>query len=299
MSTTTTRSMTGFGRASGEENGVSWSWELRSVNSRGLDIRLRLPPGYDMLEPLSRKALTAGLERGSITATLEVKRVTTAPALRVNTAVLETVIAAAEDIRDRVGGSPLQAEQVLALRGVLETVEAEETPDAIEQRAGAVLKSLDAALKQLVAARTEEGARLHDILADRIAQIEACVAKVGAHPSRTPEAIRARLAQQIARIMEAEAANFDQDRLLQEAAILATRADVEEEVKRLNAHIAAARDLLREPGAVGRRLEFLAQEFNREANTLCSKANDIEITELGLRLKSLIDQVREQVQNVE
>ncbi|MEM9028836.1 MAG: YicC/YloC family endoribonuclease [Pseudomonadota bacterium] len=294
------KSMTGFGRADGGDGSASWSWEIRSVNGRGLDLRLRLPSGYERLEPLVRQRLSAQLTRGSVVAQLDVRRAAGTGALRVNEEALETVISAAEDIRDRVGGSPLQADQLLALRGVLESVDADEGLGQNESRADAVLTDLDLALAQMIAARQAEGTRLAAVILEHVDSIAACVADVAEHPARTPDATKARLEAQLHRLFEApSSATIDRDRLHQEAAVIATRADIEEEIKRLQAHIESARDLLSANEPIGRRLEFLVQEFNREANTLCSKSNDIAITEIGLKLKSLIDQVREQVQNIE
>jgi uncharacterized protein (TIGR00255 family) len=189
-------------------------------------------------------------------------------------------------------------EGILSLRGVLEADEAPESDESRETRTAAMLASLDQALADLVAAREAEGARLAPVLASHIDIVERIVAAVTKAPGRSPEAIRTRLAEQIRRLMET-GAGLDPDRLHQEAALVATRIDVEEELKRLTAHVAQARDLIAGSEPVGRKLDFLAQEFNREANTLCSKANDIETTRLGIELKAVIDQLREQVQNVE
>lgn len=297
--TGTTKSMTGFGRAGGSSDGATWTWELRSVNARGLDVRLRLANGAERLEPEIRKRLTAALSRGSVSVQLEIKADKSAPALKINRDVLEMFVAEAESLRDRIGAAPVQAESLLALRGVIDAAEPDDGADPVADAKDAILADLDAAISALVVARGEEGARLRAIVSERIDDIAALTAAAATHPSRTPEAIRARLAGQIARILENEAMRLDPDRLHQEAAILATKADIEEEVKRLESHVASARELLQRDEPVGRRLDFLTQEFNREANTLCAKANDPGITEIGLQLKTLIDQVREQVQNIE
>jgi uncharacterized protein (TIGR00255 family) len=219
--------------------------------------------------------------------------------IRLNEQVLADVIKAAERVSVLSGASKPDAAQLLLIKGVLET--ADQMPEDSEARATrerAILRSLEATLDKLVEARRAEGARLEDIIRDQLVQIERLAAEVRASPSRSPEAIVVRLKETIARLFETTA-QLDQERLHQEAMMMATRADVEEELQRLAAHVSGARDILGEFGAVGRKLDFLAQEFNREANTLCSKANAVDITRLGLQLKTVIDQFREQVQNVE
>ena len=294
----TIKSMTGFGRADGATGAVAWAWEVRSVNGRGLDLRLRLPPGYESLEPRIREAVAKRISRGSLTLNLNVKRAEGATELRLNEAALRQVLDALERVRRTTGAAPPQAEALLAIKGVLEVVENEEDEEEAQARAEAMLAGLGKALGGVVQARETEGGRLRTIILDQLAAIERLVSTVAASPTRTPEAIRRKLVDQLARILE-PGTSLDENRLYQEAALLATRADVEEELQRLRAHIAAARELMdaREPG--GRRLDFFAQEFNREANTLCSKASDPDITRAGLELKAVIDQMREQVQNIE
>lgn len=294
----TIKSMTAFARADGAHGAVIWHWEVRSVNGRGLDLRLRLAPGYESLEPAAREAASKQLARGSVTATLSVQRDTAGVEIRLNEEALEQVLRAAERIQHLTGCERPRAEGLLALKGVLEVVE--RTEDELEQAAiaEAMLRSLEEALTGLVAARRSEGRRLMAVLAGQFAEIERLVAQVETSPARSPAVIAARLKDLVAKLMDSGQA-FDPARLHQEAVLLSTRVDVEEEVVRLKAHIHAARDLLNEPGAVGRKLDFLAQEFNREANTLCSKSNDADITRAGLALKAVIDQMREQVQNIE
>lgn len=292
------KSMTGFARADGVHEGVSWHWEIRSVNGRGLDVRMRVPPGYEALETPARDAVTKRLARGSVTVNLNAQRASGATMLRLNEAALEQVLKAAEHIRHLTGCERPRPEGLLALKGVMEVVEAEDDESVIQARNALILQSLDAALGSLVAARAAEGERLAAVLSAQLDEIERLVALVEAAPGRATDAVKARIAEQVARLVEASSA-LDPQRLAQEAVLAATRADVEEELKRLKAHIAAAREHLTEAGAVGRKLDFLAQEFNREANTLCSKAADSESTRAGLALKSVIDQMREQVQNIE
>lgn len=292
------KSMTGFGRSDGTLSNIHWAWEVRSVNGRGLDVRLRVPPGSDALEPRIREAVTRRFTRGSINVSLQVQRETGTTEIRLNEAALEQVLKAAEHIQHLTGCERPRAEGLLALKGVLETVEPIEDEEATKARHNAMMESLSEALSELAASRNSEGQRLTTVLSEQLAQIERLVTDVTASPSRTPEAITARLAEQIQKLLDT-GAQLAPDRLHQEAVLIATRADVEEELQRLRAHVAATRELLDEKGPAGRKLDFLTQEFNREANTLCSKANAPDVTRAGLALKTVIDQMREQVQNIE
>ena len=292
-------SMTGFARADGSTDGLSWIWEARSVNGRGLDVRLRLPPGYEALEIPARDAVAKRFARGSISLSLSIEKQQTNGAIRLNEQVLADVIKAADRVSTLSGATKPDAAQLLMIKGVLEmSDQATEDVAARAVREKAITQNLDVALEKLGEARRAEGARLGGVIHDQISQIDQLAAAVRASPSRAPEAIMTRLRDAIGRLVDATAA-LDDQRLHQEAVLIATRADVEEELQRLAAHVAAARDILVERGSVGRKLDFLAQEFNREANTLCSKANAVDITRLGLQLKTVIDQFREQVQNVE
>lgn len=295
----TISSMTGFARADGTGAGLNWVWELRSVNGRGLDLRLRMPPGFDAIESTVRESLQKRLSRGNVTATLTTERLTAAGAVRLNEAVLADVLKAASRIADIAGGTKPDTASLLGMKGVLESAsDGLDDADLRAERERLVVISFDEAAEKLVHSRRAEGARLAAILSGQIADIEKLAGEVRASPSRTPEAIRARLKELVSRLLDVNG-SFDSDRLHQEAVLAATRADVEEELARLAAHVGAAREILNETGAVGRKLDFLAQEFNREANTLCSKANAVDVTRIGLSLKSVIDQLREQVQNVE
>jgi uncharacterized protein (TIGR00255 family) len=290
--------MTGFARAEGANDAMTWHWEVRSVNGRGLDIRLRLPPGLESLEPRVREVTAKHLTRGNVQIALFVKRMEGAIEVRVNEAALAQVLAAARRVRELTGGEPVKAETLLSLKGVLELAEPGESEAEAEARASAVIATLDKALAALVATRLSEGARLATVLLAQLFEIERLVAAVASSPARAPEAIRERIRDQVRRILEASSA-FDETRLHQEAVLLATRADVAEELERLGVHVAAARELIAKGEGAGRRLDFLAQELNREANTLCSKAADNESVKHGLELKAVIDQLREQVQNIE
>lgn len=294
----TLKSMTGFARRDGAAGTVTWHWEVRSVNGRGLDVRLRFPPGYEALEPKVREAVAKHVTRGSVSVSLSVGRQTAQGEIRLNEQALAQVIKAAERVRQLTGAEPARVEGLLAIKGVLEAADEAEDADMVDATHAAMLQSFTSALEGMVAARAAEGERLGAVITAQLAEIERLVSTVEGSPARTPDAIARRLKELIARLLEADN-GFDPARLHQEAILLATRADVEEELRRLRVHIAAARDLLVEPGAVGRKFDFLAQEFNREANTLCSKSNDTEITRSGLALKVVIDQMREQVQNIE
>lgn len=292
------KSMTGFGRADGARGPASWYFEIRSVNGRGLDLRTRLPNGNDMLEPRIREAVQRRIVRGNVTVNLQVDKAAAAPEIRLNETALAQVTAAAERVRQLTGGLPAATEGLLSLRGVLEVVEVTETEDEQAARIAAMMDTFETALDQFVGNRAAEGARLAAVLVAEVAEIERLVARVIVSPARKPDAIAARLNEQIQRLL-ATSNSFDAERLHQEAVLIATRADVEEELQRLAVHIAAARDLLADGVPVGRKFDFLTQEFNREANTLCSKANDPEISRCGLAMKVLIDQMREQVANIE
>jgi uncharacterized protein (TIGR00255 family) len=290
--------MTGFARADGVGEGCRWTWEVRSVNGKGLDIRLRLPPGFEHIEGAARERLAAALTRGNVQAGLNLRGQPGATRVRVNDEVLAEVMAAMERISGRIETAPPTLDGILSVKGVIETLEAELDDEARAALAAMLLADLDTALAALVVDRAREGNVIAVTLASRLDEIHRLVRAVEASPARAPETIRARLAEQVAALLDAAPA-LDPDRLHQEAVLLATRADVREEIDRLDAHIAAARALLAEGGPVGRRLDFLAQEFNREVNTLCSKSNDRTVTALGLELKAVVDQFREQIQNLE
>lgn len=292
------RSMTGFARADGAGAINRWTWEVRSVNGKGLDIRLRLPAGFEHIEVPARERIGRLLTRGNVQAALTTQSQPGTARITINDDVLAEVMAAMERISGRMSVQPPTLDGILSVRGVVETVEAEQDEARRDELAAAILSDLDAALVALVTDREREGGTIAATLRGRLEEVELLVREVEASPARTPEAIRTRLAEQIATLLDAAPA-LDPDRLHQEAVLLATRADVREEIDRLDAHVAAARGLLDEGGPVGRRLDFLAQEFNREVNTLCSKSNDRAVTAIGLRLKAVVDQFREQIQNVE
>lgn len=291
--------MTGFARADGTEDTCAWGWEVKSVNGKGLDVRLRLPRGFDALEAATRDRTGQRFKRGNISLNLDITWTKPLARMQVNEDVLNQVLAAADQVQAKCAtAQPPSVDGILALRGVLEQIDDE--PDAIERAGleGALLAGLDLALEQLVEGRDAEGQRLGGVLHDQLADIETLCEQAGELAAMLPDAIRTRLAFQVEALTH-DVSGIDPERLAQEAAVLMIKADVREELDRLAAHIAAARDLLGAGEPVGRRLDFLCQEFNREANTLCSKSTDTDLTRIGLALKATIEQFREQVQNIE
>ena len=289
-------SMTGFARAEGTLDGLGWVWELRSVNGRGLDLRLRLPGGWDQLEPALRDAAGKLLRRGNVNATLALKREAEAEAAP-DPAALERVLTLALALAGRIPGAPPpRAEGLLALPGVLRAASAETAPT--EPALATLRRGFESALAALDAARRAEGARLATVLHALLDEIAALREAAAAEAADQPARQRARMLETVAFLL-AETPALPEERIAQEVALLAARSDVREELDRLASHLDAARALLAEGGAVGRRFDFLVQEFNREANTLCSKSASAALTATGLRLKAAIEQLREQVQNIE
>ena len=290
--------MTGYARAGGAVPGVSFLVEIKSVNARGLDVRMRLAPGYDALELDIRRRIGKVITRGALTFTLNVEREGEGGRVVVNEQALGAVLATLQRLRGEIDAEPPSLDGILGLKGVLEQHEAPLAADAQEALETAILAAVDAAIADLATARKDEGARLTGVLVERIDEIAALTKAAELHPGRSRDAILERLRQQIADL-GATGAALSEDRLAQEALLLATKADIREELDRLGAHIASARQLIKAGGPAGRKLDFLSQEFNREANTLCSKSNAVELTGIGLDLKAVIDQLREQVQNIE
>ena len=288
--------MTGFARADGEGLGISWVWEVKSVNGKTLDLRLRLAPGFDALEPQLRAMVTQRFRRGNFSANLTVTR--TAPAtVRINREALTQLLGLMNQLAGEVEAAPPRLDGLLALRGVVETVEDDEDA-VIEERRLAVLGSWATALDRLAIARAEEGARLAVLLQSQLGEMAALVAAAGQCAAAQPAAIRERLLKMLASLTDL-VSGIPEERVAQEMALLVARSDVREELERLRAHLDQAGDLLQQREAVGRRLDFLCQELNREANTLCSKSADLDLTRIGLSLKGGVEQFREQVQNIE
>jgi uncharacterized protein (TIGR00255 family) len=292
-------SMTGFARCQGEVGAVSWTWELRSVNGRGLDIKLRLPNGLDALELPLRDLAAKRLRRGNVSGTLTIKR-EAAAGITADLAALERIKELAIELADSIPGAlPPRAELLLALPGVMRSTSAQDDTEAMQAALQeGVRTGFAASLEELVAARAGEGARLAGIAAVLLTELEALHEAATEEAATQPALHKARLQAQLAEILGSTPA-LPEEKIAQEIALLATKSDVREELDRLRAHIEAARALLADGVAVGRKLDFLMQEFNREANTLCSKSVSLPLTSIGLSLKATIEQLREQVQNIE
>ncbi len=291
-------SMTGFARSHGASGPYTFEWELKSVNAKGFDLRLRLPPGWDEIEAPAKKRAGELLARGTVYANLNVKRANAVAQVRINEDVLSAVVKVASSVAGKIDAVAPSVDGLLAIKGVIELVEPESDEEEDKAAKAAAMAAFEQALTNLVEMRRREGAALGQVLGARMDEIEKLAKRAEAAPGRKPEAIRARLAEQIAMLLETSD-RFDQDRLTQEALLIATKADIREELDRIASHIAQTRDILGKGGPVGRRLDFLAQEFNREVNTCCSKSNDIELTNTGLEMKNVVEQFREQVQNLE
>jgi len=294
-------SMTGFADLAGGGAALAWTWEARSVNGRGLDLRLRLPDGFESLDAPLRAAAAKALARGSVTIALRVARAAASGLPRLNPAALDAAVAAALAASEAAsrGGldlAPMTAADLLAVRGVVEADSG--APADHPEMLAALAVEAEPLLARLAAARRAEGAALAALLAAQIDRVDALTAAARATAEARAARTGALLRSRVEAVLAGTAA-VDEARLAQELALVAVRADVTEELDRLAAHIAAARALLAAEGPTGRKLDFLMQEFNREANTLCSKSGSAELTAIGLELKVVIDQMREQVQNVE
>jgi uncharacterized protein (TIGR00255 family) len=294
----TLKSMTGFARAHGVHGDTSWHWEARSVNGRTLDLRLRMPSGFEGLEITARSLAQQKLARGNCVINLWVKREIGHTEIRLNEAALRQAQSVADRAQDLTELKHARLDTLLGMRGVVETVEAEENEEARAALNHAMIASLALALDELVRARESEGERLQAVIEKQLTAIARLTDSIADAAAQRPEAIALRLREQVARLTDASS-TLDPERLYQEALLMAAKADIQEELDRLRAHVAAANDLIGSGQPAGRKFEFLAQEFNREANTICSKAADIETTRIGLELKTVIGQLREQVQNIE
>lgn len=290
-------SMTGFARTEGVSAGLAWVWELRSVNGRSLDLRFRLPNGWDSLEPSWRDLAGKALKRGNVTINLTIKRQSEAR-LEVDPVALEQVLALVHDLHRRLPGSPPPApERLLSLPGVLRQAQADQQAEVAAASAD-VQAGFIAALSALTGSREAEGARLAAVLNTLLEEIAALRDTAAAQAADQPAAQRARMLEAIESLL-GSVPKLPEERIAQEVALLASKSDVREELDRLTSHIAAARELMAEAVNIGRKLDFLTQEFNREVNTLCSKSAATALTATGLKLKAAVEQVREQVQNIE
>ncbi len=294
----TLQSMTGFARSEGSSGRSRFVWELRSVNGKGLDLRLRLPPGLERLEPDVRKLAGENLSRGNIQASLSLSVDDTRMEAVVNRDALAAVLALRQELGDVIDPAPLRLDTLISIRGLVDIREQEDGEDAVLARDAAILVGFGKALSNLRQMRETEGAALRSVLAAHVARIAELTHLVETDPARTPDEIARKLTQQVDQLLQ-DKAGLDRDRLYAEVALLATKADLREEIDRLKGHVAAVGELLEKGGPIGRKLDFLAQEFNRESNTICSKSNSAAVTAAGIELKVVIDQFREQVQNLE
>jgi uncharacterized protein (TIGR00255 family) len=293
----TIQSMTGFARIAGQAHGREYAWELRAVNGRTLDVRFRLPPGFESLGDEARKLLAGSVSRGTIHITLQLGAGDARRASRINMEALAALADSLACVKLPPGIGPVTLDGLLSVRGVVEQGD-EDALAEFEKLHAPLMDAFTRARSAFLEARAEEGRALARILGEQIERIAALSAEIESHPARSIDSIRARLASQIAALLDASR-QFDENRLHQEAALIGTRADVREELDRLAAHVVSARELIAQGGPVGRRLDFLSQEFGREASTLCAKANDVSLSKIGLELRATVDQLREQVQNVE
>lgn len=295
----TVQSMTGFARTAGQDDRFAWVWEGRSVNAKGLDVRCRIPGGYEATEQAVKVSAKKLFARGNVTLGLSLERLDQGAATyRVNRDLLAKVRELRDELAGEIAADAPTIEGLLSIRGMLEMVDDADTEEALAARVEALTASGEEMLDALAAARGAEGAQLDTVLSSQLAMLADLVTKAASSTAAQPEALRARLQSIVAELLGTDL-GLSEERLAQEAALLVGKADIREEIDRLEVHIASARELLTAAGAVGRRLDFLCQELNREANTLCSKSADVELTQIGLEMKVTIEQFREQVQNVE
>jgi uncharacterized protein (TIGR00255 family) len=289
-------SMTGFARVAGTTGIHAWAWEIRSVNGRGLDVRVRVPPGFEILAEAARKRLTGAFSRGTLHVNLSISSDARPPRPRINEAALAALLEAVARLPASDSIRPPSYDGLLGIRGIVEL--ADESDDTLAAIEAPVLAGLEAVVLALKEARASEGRALETLVTGHLETITGLTSEAELHPARGVDAIRERIAAQVKTLLEASQ-TLDPQRLHQEAALLAVRADIREEIDRLHAHVAALRVLLGQGGPIGRKLDFLSQEFGREASTLCAKAGDAGLSRIGLDLRTVVDQMREQVQNVE
>lgn len=291
-------SMTGYGRSDGAFEDRSWYWELRSVNGKGLDLKFRLPQTFEMVEQKCRKYAQAQLGRGNVQCSLSLTQTDKKPTLQINESALQQALDHIALVESRRATALPKATDILSMSGVLERAVEEPDQLVLEALGSALFESFVEATTALQRARSAEGKHLHEIIAGLVQQISDLTREAAENPSRSRTAIQDRLRKQISLLSDGQS-RLDEDRLHQEAMLIATKADIQEEIDRLHAHVEAAKTLLNIEEPVGRKFDFLTQEFNREANTLCSKSNDPSLTKIGLALKAAVDQMREQIQNIE
>ena len=290
--------MTGFARASDELDDWYWTWELKSVNGRSLDIRVKVPFGYERIELPARKIATTYLRRGSVSLAFVIGANNSNNTIRINRPLLEELITLHGELSGQAAGKQPNIETLLTVKGIVETTNLEAQKETTELLDAAILNTLDEAIKELSTSRQKEGEQISACLDDCLSSLEALCHRARQLDATRLDFIRNRLNKQISDILE-QHQEISEERLAQEVALLATKSDVREELDRLEAHCEAGRELLAENGSIGRKLDFLCQELNREANTLCAKSASEKLTRIGLKMKAAIDQLREQAQNVE
>ena len=291
--------MTGFARSEGQNETHSWVWELKSVNAKGFDCRCRIPNGFDTLEKQVRTMAGSYFKRGNLSVSLTLERARSGNLYQVNEEALADILEQITALQKALPqASPPTIDGILSLKGVMETAEQQTSEDEHSELEALVVKDLSVAMERLIDMRLAEGARMQGVLQGQIGAIDDLCRQAEKIAALQPDMIKKRLITQVQDLLDQVPA-LPEERLAQEAAILMIKADVREELDRLIAHIGAARDLMQVNGAIGRQFDFLCQEFNREANTLCSKSSDVDLTRIGLELKAFIEQLREQVQNIE
>lgn len=294
----TLSSMTGFGRAEGHYEHYSWVWEIRSVNGKGLDVRMRIPPGLDAFDQFIKTTIKKEITRGSINVLLQLSKEETDTDVKVNEAALDKLIGVAKKASVDHDLPMPSLDSLFSIRDVVEIIPTEDNENQISERNDILKKSFIEALSELKSSRLEEGLATRKMLSDVIDQVEDLLNQAEEIANNQPSLLKEKFEEKVSALFDNKQ-GIDKDRLAQEIVLLATKADTKEETDRLRAHIASARTMLDAKGTIGRKMDFLTQEFNREANTLCSKSSDIALTNIGLSLKTAIDQIREQVQNVE
>ncbi|MEX0298714.1 MAG: YicC/YloC family endoribonuclease [Kordiimonas sp.] len=294
----TLQSMTGFARGAGSAHGHSWNWEIKSVNNKGLDVRTKYPSFLDGFDLVIKKTVSKALARGSVFISLTVESEDDDSQFIVHEERLKSLIEVASKYADAPGVSAAKLDGLLAIKGVVELTSAEMDKETRKGLETALLVSLKQVVSDLVASRTDEGARMQEVLDGQLQLISALATEARELTGDRLKAMHDRFAQQLKKL-ENTSGPVSDDKLAQEIAVIAVKADIQEELDRLDSHILEAKKFLSSEEAVGRRLDFLCQEFNREANTLCSKSGDTSLTKVGLELKAVIDQFREQIQNIE
>lgn len=294
----TLSSMTGFGRAEGHFGNYSWMWEIRSVNGKTLDIRMRVPSGLDAMDQYVKNTIKEHIVRGNVNVSLQLQKENGEPTVNINSEALDKLVAVAKEASKRHDLPMPSIDRLLSIRDVVEVIDMPEDDDVIARRDEALKTSFQEAVSSFTGARNREGQATFKMLSSIVDDIEKLLIEAEKTASSQPNEIKKRFEEKVTLLLE-KSQSLDPERITQELVILATKADVKEETDRLRAHIGSARSLLKSSGPVGRKMEFLSQEFNRETNALCSKSADITLTNIGLSLKASIDQLREQVLNVE